>query len=178
MSLFSRPPSLAGATFSEDMAHRYRCWRTWDEAKPKLGWLMLNPSTADGEELDPTLRRVQAFSNRDGFGGFEVWNLWPLRSTDPKGLWDWMSVATEADHDANRDAILAELPRFSDVVCAWGDFSKCPSKMRARAAEVATVVADTLRPHVKLWHLGLCSSGQPKHPLYLAGNTPRLPFGA
>ena len=47
----------AGAMISADGQYRYRLWRTWDPSLHKLVWVMLNPSTADGQTDDPTIRR-------------------------------------------------------------------------------------------------------------------------
>lgn len=168
-----------GAIISTDGLHRYRCWWTWSAAPP-LAWLMLNPSTADGQELDPTLRRVEGFSRREKAGGFEIWNLWSLMATDPAELWEWLEKwATEDEHAPNRDAILAELPRFSRVVCAWGDFSKCPARLRADAVRVAEAVASRLREAgAELVCLGTSKSGQPLHPLYRPADSALLPYEA
>jgi hypothetical protein len=168
-----------GATLSEDQLHRYRCWRTWGPAAP-LGWLMLNPSTADALVLDPMLRRVEGFSRREGAGGFEVWNLWSLRSTDPTGLWTWMVTGDrQPDYDANVAAIDAELPRFRRVVCAWGSFSAVPKILRRGAEEVARATVRRLQAAgVETLCIVVNADGQPKHPLYTAGDAPLLPFRA
>lgn len=195
MSLFlGQPPDPVnddkGATFNADRTHRYRCWRTWDADLPPLAWLMLNPSTADERVLDPTLKRVRAFSIAWGFGGFEVWNLWSLRSTDPKGLWARLRErdqqapfrTLQEPFNANVIAILAELPRFRDAVCAWGDFSGCPTSMRPMAENVAGAIASTVAPDgMNLWCLGRTKSGQPIHPLArgkhrVPDGAPRLPY--
>jgi hypothetical protein len=162
-----------GATFSADGLHRYRCWRTWS-AEPPLAWLMLNPSTADASALDPTLRRCEAFSRREGAGGFEVWNLWSLRATDPAGLWRWIEAGQpEEVFAANADAILAEAGRFPRVVCAWGAFSKCPARLLPRAEAVARAAADKIATYTTPVRLGEpTKTGQPRHPLYVDGATP------
>jgi len=47
-----------GATFSEDRLYRYNLWRRWkSKASGKVTFVMLNPSTADAEKFDPTVRR-------------------------------------------------------------------------------------------------------------------------
>jgi hypothetical protein len=47
---------------------------------------MLNPSTADGKEDDPTIRRCIGFAKSWGNGSLEVVNLFGFRATDPKEL--------------------------------------------------------------------------------------------
>jgi len=59
--------------------YRYHLWRTWDETRPRLLWVMLNPSTADGETDDPTVRRCIGFSKGWGYGSIEIVNLFAYR---------------------------------------------------------------------------------------------------
>ena len=75
-----------GAILSDCEQYRYRLWREWDRRQPALGFIMLNPSTANHQVSDPTItRRLQrALAGR--YGRLEVVNLFPLRSTDPDGL--------------------------------------------------------------------------------------------
>jgi hypothetical protein len=135
-----------------------------------LGWIMLNPSTADVDRDDPTIRRVFAFSRSWGASGLRVANLYPLRATDPAALWAAPEAQRLGDPDL-ADAAITELCRTSAaVVLGWGSHgSRCPDRVRlvlelARATEVP------------LLHLGLTQGGQPRHPLYVKGSTPLVPF--
>lgn len=183
MSLFpGQPPDPVnddkGATFNADRTHRYRCWRTWDADLPPLAWLMLNPSTADERVLDPTLKRVRAFSIAWGFGGFEVWNLWSLRSTDPKGLWTWLRDADSKEATANSAAIWKQLPRFRQAVCAWGAFSGCScGAQRGAARETARAALAMIHGfEVETVCLGQTLDGHPRHPLYIHSDQCRIPY--
>ncbi len=75
-----------GAVLSADGVYRYRLWRTWDASKPTLAFLMLNPSTADATEDDPTIRRCLGFAKEWGYGSLVVVNLFALRSPNPDAL--------------------------------------------------------------------------------------------
>jgi hypothetical protein len=44
-------------------------------------------SVADETQLDPTLRRIRAFSAESGYNGFIMTNLFDLVSTDPHQLY-------------------------------------------------------------------------------------------
>ncbi|WP_454753949.1 DUF1643 domain-containing protein [Cupriavidus necator] len=47
----------AGCVHSDCEQYRYRLWRYWDASRPTLGFMMLNPSTADHQVNDPTITR-------------------------------------------------------------------------------------------------------------------------
>jgi hypothetical protein len=145
-----------GATFSPDRVYRYLLWRTWDEPRGSCLFVMLNPSTADERVLDPTLRRCLGFAQAWGFGGFQVANLFALRSTDPAGL-----RAVEDPEGPENDRHLLEAARACGgiVVCAWG----VHGEYRDRAAAVEQL----LLPHADLVALRLTKAGHPSHPLYL-----------
>lgn len=90
------PPPRSNPTMTEQPAAearfsrcgRYRWWlrRRWRPAAPTLVFLGLNPSSADGQNNDPTLRRLIGFAGSWGYGAVEVLNLFSWISTDPLGL--------------------------------------------------------------------------------------------
>ena len=144
------------AAFSGCGAYRYRLTRVWDDARPRVAWVMLNPSTADEMRNDPTIERCERRSRAMGCGGYLIVNLHAFRATRPRDL---LAAADPVGPD--NDAALAEAARWSGrVICGWGAHA-CPD----RAARAASV----LRDHgATLFHLGLTKSGQPRHPLYVA----------
>jgi len=75
--------SEAGARFSRCRRWRTLLWRRWDQALPVANFLMLNPSTADEVQLDPSCTRAHRYAERWGFGGLIVTNLFAWRATDP-----------------------------------------------------------------------------------------------
>lgn len=81
-----------GAVISECGKYRYQLYRVWDQWKPMVLFVMHNPSTADADIDDPTIRRCINFAKEWGYGGLYVGNLSPYRSTDPSlirtGKWE------------------------------------------------------------------------------------------
>ena len=74
----------SGADFSECGRYRYKLWRTWDDIRPVVMFIMLNPSTADATADDPTIRRCIGFARAWGYGGVRVGNLFAWRTPYPQ----------------------------------------------------------------------------------------------
>src|ERR1700749_3282622 len=74
------------AVISDCKKYRYLLRRTWDERRIRVLFIMLNPSTADAEIDDPTIKSCVRLCKENGFGSIEVVNLFGWRATDPKEL--------------------------------------------------------------------------------------------
>jgi hypothetical protein len=148
-----------GAIFSEDMKYRYNLWRSWDNSKPTVIFIMLNPSTADDKVLDPTVRRCLGYAMQWGFGSMEILNLFALRSTDPKALYSHPDPVGKKNDKEIHDAC-----NWSwTIIAAWG----IHGKFMGRGETVAEIVT---RRHKPLYCLQLTKGGIPSHPLYLKGD--------
>ena len=170
----------AGATFSPDHRLRFTCWRRWAEGR-LLPVVMLNPSTADAEKLDPTLTRVMGFARREGAAGFVVLNLWPHRATDPARLWADLADPAQATANGCAEAEnLAAIERTitpGPVLVGWGTFSKRPTSMRAESLRVARLVFEqVIARGGEPVALGVTGEGWPRHPLYVRADAPLMPW--
>lgn len=80
----------AGAVIAGGGRYLYRLWRSWEKApggtEGTCLWVMLNPSTADHVQDDPTIRRVVGYSKAWGFTRAEVVNLYAYRTASPADL--------------------------------------------------------------------------------------------
>lgn len=145
-----------GAVLSELGEYRYRLWRRWDQSKMHVLFIMLNPSTADENSDDPTIRRCTSFAHYWGYGGIEVCNLFALRTTDPKLLYKHPDPV-----GPQNDAYLIEAAHSAHrVVCAWGNHGL----YLHRAEEVCQLMRGINQP---LDALKLTKKHMPQHPLYL-----------
>lgn len=158
-------PVIASAVISECGKYRYSLTRVWDESKPRVMFIMLNPSTADANNDDPTIRRCVGFAKSWGYGGIYVVNLFSLRATNPKDLLKAsFVVGVENEKWFRKMSALAHL-----VVCAWGN-GAIVSKIKKRLGHTWKPLSWIDRP---LFYLDLSNDGTPKHPLYLRkGLTP------
>lgn len=136
------------------------------ESKGTVLFGLNNPSTADAEIDDQTVRKGWSYTRAWGFHKMIFANTNPHRSTDP----DAAIVPPEeilAENDTHLRFAAAEA---NLIICAWG------TKARPELAERMLRVLRFQKP---LHILELSKDGIPKHPLYLKGSLlPTLWFTA
>ena len=152
---------LRSAAFSPCRRFRYSLSRVWNPKLPIITFVGLNPSTADEQKDDPTVRRCIGFARRWNFGGLILVNLFAYRSTKPSGLLE----APDPVGPANDKHILVSAGAARLLVLAWGT----RGGFLDRDQHVLSFLRDA---HC----LGTTKDGHPRHPLYLAGNTCLRPF--
>ncbi len=155
-----------GAFLSSCERYRFHLWREWrefDDLQPvrRCCFIMLNPSTADANIDDPTIRKCMRFTSAWGYNRLDVVNLFAYRATDPKEL----TKAHDPIGVANDTWIGATAAKCSLVVCAWGN----GGHLHQRGKEVLRMLYPL--PTNKLAFLGSNKDGSPKHPLYLPNAT-------
>ena len=139
--------------------YRYSLTREWDPGKPKVVFVMLNGSTADAENDDPTLRRCIGFAKQWGFGSLEVVNLFGYRTIFLKEL----KSATDPNGNENDYYLLKAIKSADKIIVAWG----ANGIYRHRDREVLRLLDDN---KIKVYCLALTKDGLPRHPLYLKNN--------
>ena len=129
-------------------------------------FVMLNPSTADDTQDDPTIRRCINFAISWGFDALSVRNLFPWRATDPRELFRAETVT-----GANRgDCELLTALTADIVIAAWG--GDVPFRRDVWAIEKFRKVA----PDKPIYCLGTTKHGHPRHPLYVKAETQPILF--
>ncbi|MDP6666173.1 MAG: DUF1643 domain-containing protein [Dehalococcoidia bacterium] len=144
------------ARFSANGIYRYLLTRSLGGSATCL-FIMLNPSSADAENDDPTIRRCIGFANREGYGRLEVVNLYAYRTAEPLLLF---AQNDPVGPDNDRE-ISEALTRSDLVIAAWGN------QAEADPDRVAAVNALIERSGKPTNHFGLTKLGHPKHPLFL-----------
>ena len=150
------------AALSECMRYRYRLLREWDGRKETAMFVMLNPSRADANVDDNTIRRCIRFAQEWGYGALLVGNLFALRSPHPRDL---LSAADPVGPD-NDQALREMAESVALIVAAWGADGALLGRDQA--------VLEMFRGR---WHaLGETKAGLPRHPLYLPARAQPYPF--
>lgn len=157
-----------GALISACQQYRYRLWRRWNDGRPVLVFIMLNPSTADGEQDDPTIRKCVGFADRAGYGGIEILNLFAYRATKPADL-KLAGWPVGPENDAHIHAVLDTYP---SVICAWGA-NGITREGWNRAHQVMDIVTNHIAQPMAL---KLTANGVPWHPLMLGYDVEWVPY--
>ena len=126
--------------------------------------VMLNPSTADGENDDPTIRKCVGFADRLGYDGIVVLNVFALRATQPKDL---VKAAADRVGEANYRFFASELSA-ADVLVAWGGWGR--HKLLIHCVDRARSEIKKAHPD-KVFCLGMTETYMPRHPLMLPYST-------
>jgi hypothetical protein len=139
--------------------YRYELSREWQDGEGSVLFIMLNPSTADANANDPTIRRCMGFARAWGCRRLEIRNLFAYRATDPADMVAaHMRRVDIVGPENNRSIEVAASEARNDyVIVAWGAHRLADFRGR-------DVLELFRRPP---FCLGVSKSGAPKHPLYI-----------
>lgn len=184
-AMLTRPPPCARETAGGE--HRMWLSRGTGAADTDggliLGWVMLNPSTADHRFDDPTIRRIRGFTASYGAGTALVGNLFTKRATNPAHLMMRRPAHLILPHhdptepsplnaDQADDALRWILEISGAVVVAWGQGTGVPAQLQPAFQQREMEVLDLIRKSRRnCFCLGLTSEGRPRHPLYMPADT-------
>ena len=148
---------LRKAKFSIDKKHRYELSRHWDLSKSDILFIMLNPSIANEDIDDPTIKRLISFTREFKHGGFFVANLFTYITPYSKTLDTSIGLTKQ-----NLKTIKNLVNKVDEVIYAWGNSIKEPQELK------------NLVKNPKCFGKNL--NGTPKHPLYLSSNSKLIKF--
>lgn len=165
-------PGHRGAAQFDGPGDCYRLWLTRDWSPKRAGepvdmqmpevpavlWIGMNPSTAEVDVDDPTIRRELAFTAAWGFDAYCKINVGDYRATNPRDLAAAI-VPLIAPGAVPAKARMAR--NAARVVMAFGSLPR-PLVKHGRALVLALQHAG-----VEMLCLGVNGDGSPKHPLYL-----------
>lgn len=149
------------ADFSPCRNYRYTLWRWWDESKPYVMFIGLNPSTADEIEDDPTIRRCVNFAKSWGYGGFCMTNLFAIRATKPKTM-----LAHNQPIGFDNDKWIDSIAKNAGIIiAAWGAHGGHINRDKEIMARFENLKC-----------FEILKSGKPKHPLFVKSNKTLLDY--
>lgn len=146
------------AHFSQDGKHRFWLLRSWTEKPRMITIIGLNPSTANAELDDPTIRSCIRLTEANGFDGFVMVNLFTFITAYPSVL---LANINDGNRQESDETLRRMIANTHLTVCAWG---KWPEFVNERASKVLELVEN---PRC----FGVNKDGSPKHPLYLSKET-------
>lgn len=163
-------PAEKEADISGDGRYRYWLTRRWNDDLPVMGFVMLNPSLADDERDDRTLRRCVDFAKREQCGSVQLVNLYAFRTPHPEELRN-TGDPVGPENDKAQARFLVEVQR---VVVGWGS--------GLRHLPVWRDALGLFMRQASLLHfgplecLGCTRDGSPRHPLYLPAHATIIPW--
>ena len=136
--------------------------------KRNLFVIGLNPSTANKEHGDPTMKKVLGFARHNGYDGYVMMNVYPQRATNPDDLHQTCDVAL---HQKNLSVIQHLLGDETglEFLFAFGD----NIAKRDYLLSCLKDIIDVIEPHIGIikkyatMQIGEpTKKGFPRHPLY------------
>ncbi len=158
--------------------YRWLLGRQWGDG-PLMHFCMLNPSSADAMDDDPTIRRCVGFALREDCGGMVITNLSSYRATKPKAFIEWVARCEKAGRldarwGAETDQYITECALASKFnIVAWGANARHPL-LQGRAKVVLEQLLVNAQAGVTA--LEVLDDGVPSHPLMLPGSLRPAPF--
>jgi hypothetical protein len=153
--------SVRRTILSADRLYRYTLYRQWGQGTVYAMFIGLNPSTADENVDDPTIRKCIGFAQRWGFDALCMTNLFAFRATEPRK----MKGHSKPIGDENDRWLVAAAREASVIVAAWG----VNGQFMGRDEEVLKLLDD-------VQCLRTTKDGHPEHPLYVPYDTPLKPY--
>lgn len=161
----------SGKFHGPNNVYRSLLTRSWGNTQPFDGssavlWIGMNPSTADWEVDDPTIRRECDFTDGWGYKNYIKCNVMDWRATKPSDI----PVGRE-NSQFNMIEIKSAMIVADKIVMCFGkiDMKYLASSVIETVTEI-TNHADYL-DGLKIYCLGTNQDGSPKHPLYLKKTT-------
>jgi len=158
------------AWLSECEKYRYTLSRAWRDDGLLYAFFGINPSIADANIDDATVRKWIGFTDRNGGRGFIVGNVFAYRATDVKEL---AKCEDPVGGEANLGHINTIIKKADILVPCWGNTSKVSAPLRHNISSLMINLLESGKP-IKIF--GKTKSGDPKHPLMLGYSTPLVDY--
>ena len=133
----------------------------------------INPSTAEPDNLDNTLKSVERIAHGNGFDSFIMFNVYAQRATDPDAMEKKCNLAL---HRENLEAFRYVLS-ISDQPAVWAAWGAIIEK-RDYLADCVRDMVQVGQEYGASWYCAgaITKKGHPHHPLYLRKDEKIKPF--
>lgn len=129
----------------------------------------VNPSTANEEKPDPTMRKVMSFAEVNGFDGFVMLNLYPQRCADPDNLHQVVRKHyLKKNLDYIHDQVLAYIKKQGKVtiLAGWGNLIEKRDYLKEIVGILYLMLStDSFKDKVEWKMIRLSKNENPIHPL-------------
>ena len=133
----------------------------------------INPSTAEPDNLDNTLKSVERIALGNGFDSFIMFNVYAQRATDPDAMEkEYNPLLRQENLEAFRYVL-----SISDRPAIWAAWGAIIEKRKYLPGCVRDMVA-VGQEYGATWHCAgaITKKGHPHHPLYLRKDEKLKPF--
>lgn len=133
----------------------------------------INPSTAQPENLDNTLKSVQRIALANGFDSFTMFNVYAQRATNPDDMEQELNAHLHSENMKAFDFVLSR-SKNPTVWAAWGAIIE----KRRYLPHCVRDMIDIGKAHNARWVCAgkISKKGHPHHPLYLRKDEPVRDF--
>ena len=133
----------------------------------------INPSTAEPDNLDNTLKSVQRIAEGNGFDSFIMFNVYAQRATKPDDMERQCNLVLHAENMAAFRYVLS----ISEKPAVWAAWGAIIEKRKYLPECVRDMVAIGQELGASWYCAGAISKkGHPHHPLYLRKDEKLKPF--
>ena len=125
----------------------------------------INPSTAEPEKMDNTMKSVERIATGNGFDSFIMFNVYAQRATDPNQINKEINPMLHKENMQAFQWILENSGKKPIIWAAWGT----NIERRKYLKECLREMINISNQYKAVWcKVGKCSiKGHPHHPLYL-----------
>ena len=135
----------------------------------------INPSTAEPDHLDNTLKSVDRIAHYNGYDSFLMFNVYAQRATDPDTMERQLNPRLHAENLEAFQYLLSLSPEPA-IWAAWGNIIE----KRKYLPQCLRDFLEAGKGRGARWYCAgaISKRGHPHHPLYLRKDEPLRPFDA
>lgn len=138
------------------------------KGKKTLCCFGINPSTAEPEKLDNTVKSVERLALYNGYDSWIMFNVYPQRATDPNDMHPKIDPKIHKKNLENIEQILAA--KHTDIYVAWGTNIEKRLYLLDCLFDIHTLFQ---KYKCTMFSIGaITQAGHPRHPLYTKSTTP------